>query len=207
MRTFLFLFITSFFFLVYSCKCDFDESELLFTQDELTHFESYNVNDTLIYLGDEGSADTLVVDEITPTVTSFDFNCGFVSSSPNNEKSIFIRNLPINKYPYSDWETHDNATVKTSQWFFSLQVLPNPREVNLVFNFKNFAFVSRSFDAFKVEKDTIIGNYAIDAYYRFPHTSPASRKDSTYINEVFWTNEYGLIAYSDLKGEIFIKKE
>ncbi len=190
-----------------SCDCGINEETLRFTQEELENFTSFELGDTLVYAGNQGNADTIIVDEVTPTIEEFDISCGFLSSDPTNMKSVFIRNHPNNVFPYTDFENHETAAVKQPQFFLNYQVLINPREVNVILNYKNFAFVSRVFDNFRIERDTMLGDLELSTYYRLPHSLPQRQLDSTYIDQVFWTSEEGIVAYIDLKGELFVKED
>jgi hypothetical protein len=204
MRSIVCCVFTALFFI--ACDCGIDESELLLTDNELLHFSSFANGDTIVYLGDKGHSDTIIVEEITPTIEQFDINCGFLSNSPTNEKSIFIRNHPNNIYPFSSWETRETATEKTEQWMFSFQVVANPRDVNMIFNFKNFSFVSNNYEALRIEKDTTIGDFQLSSYYKLPHVIPENQIDSSYIDFVYWTMEEGIVSYENLDGEIFVKE-
>ena len=197
--------IVLFSILLVSCDCGIDKKELLFTDNELRNFSSFTIGDTIVYSSNLGNADTIVVQEISPTIKEFDIKCGFLSAQPSNSKKIHILNHPINKFPYSHWETDSTATIKDYQWFMSMNITPNPREVDMTLGFKNFSFLHGDYQDFKIKKDTIIGKYSLKSFYRFPHSYPERMKDSTYINEIFWTSEEGLIVYTNLKGEIFIK--
>ncbi len=191
--------------LLVSCDCGIDKKELLFTDNELKNFSSFTVGDTIVYLSNQGNADTLVVQEISPTIKEFNIKCGFLRVQPSNSKSIHILNHPTHKYPYSHWETDSTAAIKDYQLFMSMNITPNPREVDMILSFKNFLFMYGDYQDFKIEKDTFIGKYGLKSFYRFPHSYPERMKDSTYINEILWAPEEGLFAYTNLKGEIFIK--
>ena len=189
-----------------SCDCGIDKEELLFTESELKHFSSFTVGDTIVFLSNQGSADTIVVQEISPTIKEFEIRCGILSVRPSNYKSIHIQNHPTNKYPYSHWETDLTAAIKDYQWFMSMDITPNPRKVNMTVCIKNFSFIRGNYQDYKIEKDTVIEKYNLKYFYRFPHSYPEQMKDSTYINEIYWTLEEGLLAYTNIMGELFIKK-
>ncbi len=186
--------------LLVSCDCGIDESELLLTSSELSFFDSYIEGDTIIYLGDMGSSDTLIVDTVTPTVEEFDINCGFLSSEPRNEKSIFIRHLPRNIYPFTPLETSESATIKSPQWLFSFQVVANPRDVNMVINFKNFSFASNQFEDYRTVKDTVFTDIEVDEFYKLPHTENGLDE---IVECVYWIPTEGMLAYTATTGEHF----
>ena len=199
------VYIVLFSILLVSCDYGIDKEELLFTDIELKNFSSFAVGDTIIFFSNQGNADTIIVQEISPTIKEFEINCGFLSAQPSNYKSIHIQNYPINKYPYSHWETDSTAAIKNNQWFMSMDITPNPREVNMTVCLKNFSYMHGNYQDYKIEKDTIIGKYNLKSFYRFPHSYPERMRDSTYINKIYWTPKEGLIAYTNLKGELFIK--
>ena len=192
-------------FLFVSCDCGIDAEELLFTENELKNFSSFAVGDTIVYSSNSGNSDTIIVKEISATIKEFDIECGILSAQPSNYKSIHILNHPVNKYPYSHWETDSTAETKDLQWFMSMNVTPNPRKVKMTIGIKNFSFSHGNYQDFKIEKDTVIGGYNLNSFYKFPHSYPERMKDSNFISTIYWTPKLGLVAYSNLNGEIFIK--
>lgn len=188
-----------------SCSnCEWQEEDLLFSEFELSHFDSYDLNDTIIYTSNLGEFDTIIVRGITTDNENPEIDCPI---RPANYKEVTIEHYPYNYVANESWNGSAEERSEFRHIIFQMQKYLAPEETSIIVQFKNFYYVSSDFPSRFTQKDTIINNLEITEYYRLEHSYPQHLEDSTDISVVFFSLKEGLVAYQNMCGNTWVKNK
>ncbi len=189
--------------LLISGCCSYDKEDFEFNTNDLKHFSSFKLGDTIYYESTNHNIDTILILNYDSEQHK---NCGgFLGPRPINGKWIRIKHLPTDKW-YGKTQEEGKPTRIDYQSLFWITKYPLAKKTEYSISFKDFC--SRY--------DTIIGDFHTDTivlngkqmtnYYIVNHAYPERVTDSTNIERVYWTDKDGLTAYMNKGGEIWIKK-
>ena len=185
--------------------CSYDKKDFEFNKDELRHFSNYKIGDIIYFQSNLGDIDTISIESF---VTEQNENCGgFVAPPPVNVKWLQIKHLPIDKWFGTSQDMTTGGKIDTVyQWLFYISKYPNKKEVNYSIGFKDF---HSNFDSIigEFHTDTIkLNDLEVSEYYIVKHGYPERVTQPKNIKTIYWTDKYGLTAYSNKDGEIWTIK-
>ncbi len=170
-----------------SCKdCDWGDFA------DLEYYIPYNANsDTIIFESNLGDFDTIRIAEIDSSRS-----CGSIANVKNERLSVSIEHIPIDRWQYGHISSDERGYRPYYQ--FLARVNRTEGELTIGIEFRDFEgeIILNSFS-----KENIFKNARTEGYWLVKSTD--EMKDSTKIEELYWTKEYGLTGYKMKSGEFY----
>jgi len=165
-----------------------------FTDKDLSSFNIYSVNDTLIFIDNHWDIDTFVISSKTIVNKGWDENTGWYNPPIAN---VTFKDLPYNKYGRTiiRWATSDTIIQDCSIIGISKRS-PNS-EIKETIGFKGFiGDIDR-----KKQKINEFNTSSFGVIYKVPSFDMTTVRDSTDITYVYWSDKYGIIAFDYKSGD------
>lgn len=161
------------------CEWDYSKNDFEFTENELLHLEPYKIGDTIFFENSLGNIDTVAILK-TEEERQEGRKC-IISIKPSHFKGIL-----------------GEDTVRKS-YIVSVVKYPLNKEVTYAINFRNFTWHDSSF-SHRFQKEIIIDNKSILNCYKLEHSYPNRIVNPDDISVIYWTDKYGLTAYTQKNG-------
>lgn len=191
----IFLFII-FTFISSCCSWSYNESDFEFSQNELVHFADYKIGDTLYFENNFRDIDTIAIVSIVDE-RQVGQKCAF-SIPPRHNRRVLITHLPIDFWiakKHYDGAGKDTVVYQT---LFYIQKLPLENITNYGVSFKEFYYSDSTLG--EIHKEISVSNKIIYNCYKLKHHYPERVINPTDISTVYWTDKYGLTAYTQKNG-------
>lgn len=181
-------------------SCSYSEKDFLFNNDELKLINAYKPGDTLYFENLKHDVDTILVLRIDSSKKE---KPGYLMALPaHNSLSVVITHLPVDKWT----GTHINGLKKDTvfQELISITKRPQTKTRTFMVQFQDF-FSSTKGDLGEFHTETLtINGKQIANYYQIQRQFP---KAMDKIEEVYWTNDKGLVAYKYKNGKYWLLKD
>ncbi|MES2654440.1 MAG: hypothetical protein V4620_02570 [Bacteroidota bacterium] len=182
--------------------CSYDQKDFDFSKEELNHFSVYNIGDTIYFESNLGDMDTITIVDFK---TEKHENCGgFIAPKPVNGKWISIKHLPVDQWHGTSQDMAKNGKIETDYaTLFWISKFPTDTETTYNIEFKDF-YTAPDTTIGEFHADTItLNDLKISQYYLVKHGYPERITEPQNIATVYWTDQYGLMAYKSKAGEIW----
>lgn len=194
-------------FLSGCCSWDYDRKDIEFSQEELNHFGSYRLGDTVYFESNAGDMDTIAIVDISERRNE-KRSC-FMTMAPHHSRGIAIAHLPIRRFPPSEWFTskiaREEKDTVDGQELISIQKDPLQKKTRYYIGFREFLMMGDSVLGAFQPVYTVAGR-TIKNSYRITHSYPERIYKHTDIEVVYWTDKLGLTAYTSKSGETWFVK-
>ena len=165
-----------------------------FTPKENRFFGAYKLGDTLFFKSSENDRDTFTIISIDSSLRT---DLGFFGNQVQNDKNIFLRQLPIDT-THGSTEAHIKKHKLDYKQFLSIHKRPKENTLNYCVRFKEFESCS---DKFGLLTDTItIMGKQIKNCYSLKNNNITSDSSGSTISSIYWTIDDGLVAYKQFNG-------
>lgn len=161
------------------CKWDLDEKDFALTSTEQQHLGTYKIGDTIYFENNLGDIDSIWVLKIYEDIHKGS-KCP-ISTPPIYLKGIIIGDTLVNKFN-----------------LIEIVKFPLKNEARYSVRFKRFLWGDSVLTGF-YEKITV-NNILISNCYKLNHTYPNRVIEPNDIEVVYWTDKYGLTAYTQKNG-------
>jgi hypothetical protein len=188
-------------FVMVSCN-RYPESNFNFTAKAREFLSFFKYNDTLLYQDLKGKVDTFIITtldsskHIPPLFESFSFG--------GAQKSI---DICYRQYPNDVWgmtETNNHKKIYHEASIVDITSNYGSLIDEVWIKFKNISLVYEDTAKIGVFKtDTIILNGKVFTNYLDIGADDKRQKDSADVNNIYWDNKYGIIAYKYKNGDFW----
>lgn len=192
------LIIISIFYMVLPscCSYEYNSNDLEFTYRENSYFNHYKIGDLVYFISDKEDVDTFIV------MGEYEHkelgNKCFLSKPPLNFKSITIKNLPEDNW-HGTTIGVDGSKEISFQTLISITKFPLKKTVEYTINYREFYFVG-DISSTEFINEIVINGIKIYNCYKIKSLKKGI------IKFIYWTNLYGLTAYTDLYNETWVIK-
>ncbi|MEO8174795.1 MAG: hypothetical protein ABI581_16985 [Sediminibacterium sp.] len=191
--------LTIFFLLLAAISCK--RANRQFTFEESKFFSAYKPGDTLLFESSQNDIDTFSVITIDSSLRT---HLGFFANEIQNDKIIFIRQLPIDTSRGATEEFIRKNRLDHHE-FLSAHKRPEEQTIMYCIRFNGFeSCTQNSFGEF-IDTVTIKGRKFKDCY-TFRNQKLRSDSSSEKIVTIYWTVNAGLIAYKCVNGTDWVRK-
>lgn len=184
------------------CSWNYNKKDLEFTQKELNHLGPYKIGDTIYFESNLGDIDTITVLGISEEREEGS-RC-FISKPPYHNKGITIKHLPVDKWAGTNQVKGGERQI-TYQSLISISKSPIDsarKTASYSINFKNFSTLENALSN-PSKKITINGKTIADCY-KITDGYPERVNQPNDVELIYWTDKYGLTAYTSKSGETWI---
>lgn len=182
------------------CSWGYEEKEFEFTQEEFNHFGPYKVGDTVYFESNLGNIDTIAVLQISEAKEEGS-KC-FISRAPSHHRTITIKHLPYNNW-LGPTIIQEGKRKIYCQDIISISKYPLKKQTVYDISFKGFHTATDSvFNAFQPMCQ--VGRHRIENCYKITHSYPDRITQPDNIEVVYWTDKFGLTAYTSKSGETWL---
>jgi hypothetical protein len=194
--------------IIISGCCSYDKKDFDFNSTDLLPISSFKQGDTIYYESNLGDLDTILIYKIDSIQ---DRNCGGLMAKPaENYLFITIKHLPNDKL-WTGTTTYGNTSKIRIDYqnIITIDKRPQLKEIDYSIDFKDFYTSAGGNNSIgKLRTDTInINGQKVTNFYEIEHGYPERITDPLNIETVYWTNEDGLLAYKNKKGDYWVKKK
>jgi hypothetical protein len=177
---------------LYGCaEKAYPDEQFSFSAKYLALIRPYMPGDTMIFKGKGQQADTIVITKIDSTIRNT--KGGFINERPYKIIQIYCRQFPFERLDYNRQSTDSN--------FVFINKYPDVQKESYSISFKRFrGDIEKGSDSL-IQKPIMVSNIIIRSYYKVDNLALDLVKDSSDIREAYITNEKGLVAYQDQRGE------
>lgn len=193
--------------IIISGCCSYDQKDFDFNSNDLLPTSSFKQGDTIYYQNVAGDIDSILIYKIDSIQNK---QCGVIMALPaENYFYIAIKHLPNDKL----WTgiTTDGTTGKVKidyQEIITIAKHPQTKEIFYSIDFKDFHSSINTKTVGTLRTDTVnINGGQITNFYKINHGYPERVMKPTNIEVVYWTDNDGLIAYKNKKGEWWTKQQ
>ena len=186
------------------CSWNYDKEDFEFTREELNLMGAYQLGDTIYFESNLGNVDTITVVEISEE--RHEGSKCFITTEPQHFKDIKIKHLPNDKWAGTSQSEGEEKKI-TYQSLISITKSPLDsieKIANYGISYKRFTTLGNALDV--SPKEVIINNKVISDCYKVEHGYPERVINPDDIETVYWTAKYGLTAYINKAGEIWVIK-
>lgn len=193
---FLFIIITS------CCEPDYDKKDFEFSEEELSYLSMYNVNERFVFKSNLGNIHEIIIRKID-TERKEGGSC-FLQVNPSHIKTIRIEHFPIDKWKSVCFNCgkYGNKTISYQSLInISAEPLSGVKGYG-VFYRDFYGNCDSVFD--RKTRQYVLNGDTINNCYKIIHSNPKEIENSSDIEVVYWTKEYGLTAYTSKEGETWL---
>lgn len=169
-------------------------SGLQFTPHENRFFKTYEIGDTLFFFSSENERDTFTVIRIDSLLRT---GLGFFGNQIQNDKNIFIRQLPIDT-THGSTEAHIKAYRLDHKQFLGAHKRPKENTLSYSIRLKEFEAFSEKFGLLS-DSISVMGK-TFKNCYTLRNSNINSDSSGTTISHIYWTIDSGMVAYKQFNG-------
>jgi hypothetical protein len=184
------------------CSWNFDSNDFNFNVAELKHFDPYKTGDTIYFINSSGNQEAITITEIDEEKEKGS-TC-MVSFPPYHIRSIHIKHLPEDKWHGTTYFEGETKEINY-QPLLSISKFPVKKNTVYTLSFQGFVFVDTAFG--KPGTVHLTNGIIIYNCYTFKHSYPERIKDLADIERIYWTDQYGLTAYTNNNGDAWLIRD
>jgi len=187
----------------YSCsqKAAFPDERFEFSDKYLSLIAPYKIGDTLIFENALHEAEAFVITKLDSSILNE--KGWFINARPYKNISLSYNQFPSKKWTHEKIKRDANNNVIMATYedddLILLGIDPETNEQSCHFSFKNFrGWIGNGDTLFSTP--IIFDALTINKYYKVENVALDLVKNPTDIKSIYITNDKGLVAYQDQKG-------
>ncbi|WP_207420280.1 hypothetical protein [Desertivirga brevis] len=186
--------------------CTYDKKDFDFNTKDLRPVSSFKEGDTIYFEGPSGDLDTIMIYKID-SIQKRSWGA-FMAPAAENHLFVAIKHLP--NHILWTYTVTEGSTFDTKVYYQNLITVtkrPQTKEVSYSIAFKDFsASNGKNGTLGAIRKDTVIVNRKnITNFYEIESDQPQSKSDLGCMETIYWTDNEGLMAYKNKRGDWWTK--
>lgn len=181
------------------CSWSFDSGDFNFTAEDVDHFDAYDIGDTVYFVNRSGNIAAITITE-TEEESEKGSRC-FISEPPYHSRTVRIQHLPEDKWYGTTYFEGETKEIRY-QPILSITKYPSNKFTRYNISFREFLFTDTTFG--KPTTVRLADGITINNCYAFKHSYPERIKEATDIGLLYWTDQYGLTAYTCKNGDTWL---
>ena len=189
-------------FVLSACSCFYADKDFNLDATEWSFLSAFKKGDTLYYENQAKQVDKILVLGIDSNQKR---ECGSLMALPAfNHVFVSIKHVPVDTFQTISQNGTDKIVDTIPEQIICISKYPQQKETAYSFQFKHFFFYSKK-GLGQIHTDTTINGQRITNYYLI--YDDFADRDTLYnkIEQLYWTQNEGLIAYKQKNGTYWTK--
>ena len=188
---------------VLAASCSYSDKDFNLNENERSFLSVFKTGTILYYENSKNQVDSFLVIGIDSTQKK---ESGYLMALPAfNNIFVSIKHLPVDSFISTNQDMTTKKIDTVHEQLICVSKHPQQKETSFSFQFKRFFYYTKN-GLGQLHSDTIINNIRLTNYYIIKDNFVDRDTSYVKIEQLYWTQKDGLVAYKQKNGIYWTKK-